>query len=260
MKNESKTLYIPLYGKASVSRRGIIIEDKKAEEIWDYEQFPLKGKSHSKWLALFMAMRASVMDKKLSSLLEENPGSTVIHIGCGLDSRCERVRADRGIWYDIDLPEVIEIRKKYFSENEKYKMLGASAEESGWVSSLPDSGKVFVVMEGLSMYLSEEAVSEIFDAVSEKYPGGEIIMDAYTSFAVRVSEYKNPIKDVGALPSFGIDDPKIFQKGKFRFSGELCMTPDEMISELSGFEKAFFRKMFCGSFAKKLYKIYTYEF
>ena len=32
MNNVNKTLYIPLYGKAYVSRKGIILNDKKAEE------------------------------------------------------------------------------------------------------------------------------------------------------------------------------------------------------------------------------------
>lgn len=259
MKNESKTLYIPLYGKALVSKKGIILSDKKAEEIWEKEGFSLGGKSRSKWLAYFMGMRAAVIDKWLSEKLSESPKSTVFHIGCGLDSRIERVNAPFEKWYDIDLPDVMEVRRLYFSESEKYKMLGASAAESAWLSEIPESGKAIVVLEGISMYLSEKAIKNLFDAVSEKFPEAEIIMDAYTSLAVKASKYKNPIKDVGAGASFGIDEPRIFECGNLCFAGEVIMTPEEKISELSGFEKAFFKKMFAGSFAKKLYKIYTYK-
>ena len=46
---------------------------------------------------------------------------------------------------------------------------------------------------------------------------------------------------------------------KVKFSGEVEMTPEEKINELSGFEKAFFKKMFAGKFAKNLYKIFTYK-
>ena len=60
MNNVNKTLYIPLYGKAYVSRRGLFLKDPKAEEIWDAEGFPLKGKSASKWLAFYMGIRAAV--------------------------------------------------------------------------------------------------------------------------------------------------------------------------------------------------------
>ena len=145
MKSESKTLYIPLYGKAFVSKKGIILSDKKAEEIWEKEKFPLGGKSKSKWLAYFMGMRSAVIDSWVSKKLSEKPESTVLHIGCGLDSRIERVKAPFEKWFDVDFPEVIEIRKEYFSETEKYIMLGASASETDWIFALPDSEKVIVV-------------------------------------------------------------------------------------------------------------------
>ena len=141
MKNESKTLYIPLYGKSFVSKKGIILRDKKAEEIWEKEKFPLGGKSKSKWLAYFMGMRSAVIDNWLSEKLSENPKSVVLHIGCGLDSRIERIKAPFEKWFDIDFPEVIEVRKNYYSETEKYKMPGASASETDWIKNLPDSEK-----------------------------------------------------------------------------------------------------------------------
>ena len=259
MKSESKTLYIPLYGKAFVSKKGIILSDKKAEEIWEKEKFPLGRKSKSKWLAYFMGMRSAVIDSWVSEKLSEKTESMVLHIGCGLDSRIERVKAPFEKWFDVDFPEVIEIRKEYFSETEKYKMLGASASETDWIFALPDSEKVLVVLEGISMYLSKEIIKNLFAAISEKFPEAEIIMDVYTEKAVKASRIKNPIQDVGALPSFGISEPSVFESEKIKFSGEKAMTPEEKINELSGFEKVFFKKMFAGSFAKKLYKIYTYR-
>ena len=73
MNEVNKTLYIPLYGKSFVSRKGIILQDSKAEEIWAKEGFELKGKSKSKWLAYNMAMRARVFDDWTSQLLKKNP-------------------------------------------------------------------------------------------------------------------------------------------------------------------------------------------
>ena len=138
-------------------------------------------------------------------------------------------------------------------------MFGASAMENGWISELENAENAVIVMEGISMYLSKKAVAGVFAAISEKFPKAEIIMDVYTSFAVKATKYKNPIKDVGALASFGVDDPLLFEEGKIKFAVEIPMTPEEKINELSGFEKVFFKKMFAGSFAKKLYKIYTYK-
>jgi O-methyltransferase involved in polyketide biosynthesis len=102
MNSVNKTLYIPLYGKAYVSKKNIILQDKKAEEIWEQEGFGLKGKSKSKWLAYYMAMRSAIYDEWVAKELEINPEAVVLHIGCGLDSRAERVNAKKKQWFDID--------------------------------------------------------------------------------------------------------------------------------------------------------------
>ena len=62
MNNVNKTLYIPLYGKSLVSKKGILLHDPKAEAIWEAEGFALKGKARSKWLAYYMGMRSAVFD------------------------------------------------------------------------------------------------------------------------------------------------------------------------------------------------------
>ena len=100
MNNVNKTLYIPLYGKAYVSRKGIILNDKKAEEIWNTEGFELKGKSKSKWLAYYMGMRSAVFDMWLKEQLEKDSKAVVLHIGCGMDSRVLRVCTD-GQLYNV---------------------------------------------------------------------------------------------------------------------------------------------------------------
>ena len=73
MNSVQKTMYIPLYGKSYVSKKGMILHDAKAEEIWAAEGFPLKGRSSSKWLAYYMGMRAAVFDRWLTSRLEADP-------------------------------------------------------------------------------------------------------------------------------------------------------------------------------------------
>ena len=69
MNGINKTLYIPLYGKASVSKKGIILQDKKAEMIWKKEGFDLKGKAKSKWLTYYMGMRSAVFRQRVYFIL-----------------------------------------------------------------------------------------------------------------------------------------------------------------------------------------------
>ena len=122
MNSVNKTLYIPLYGKALVSKKGVILSDKTAENIWESEGFQLKRKSKSKWLAYYMAMRSKVFDNWVYNLAQKNPNAVIIHLGCGLDSRVKRLNVSN-LFYDVDFPSVISERKKYFSESENYKMI-----------------------------------------------------------------------------------------------------------------------------------------
>ena len=80
MNNVNKTLYIPLYGKAYVSKKGIILNDPTAVEIWNKEGFSLKGKSKSKWLAYYMAMRSRVIDDFVNEQIEKNPEAVVFSV------------------------------------------------------------------------------------------------------------------------------------------------------------------------------------
>ncbi len=136
MNNVNKTLYIPLYGKAYVSRKGIILHDAMAEDIWEREGFDLKGKSKSKWLAYYMAMRSAVYDEWVKQEIANTSDDVVLHIGCGMDSRIKRIGEKDIHWYDIDLPDVIEERHKYYNETNFYHMLSADMRLDKWKSSI----------------------------------------------------------------------------------------------------------------------------
>lgn len=259
MNATNRTLYIPLYGKALVSRKGVLLRDSKAEQIWAQEGFPLHGKPKSKWLAYFMGMRAAVMDQWLRERLDEMPGAAVLHLGCGLDSRVLRVGVGDGPWYDVDMPEVIGLRRRYYEEQGVYHMIGADVTELGWLEGLPDAPAALVVLEGLSMYLPMDRLKALLEAIQRRFGRGAVILDAYTRFAVRASKYANPIKAVGAGVITGIDDPEMLSGPEIRFREQRSLTPETLICELDGFDAWFFRKMFAGKATDGLYRLYTYS-
>ena len=217
MNEVNKTLFIPLYGKSKVSKQNIILHDPDAERIWEAEKFPIHGKSKSKWLAYNMAMRARVFDDWTDSMLEQNPDALILHIGCGLDARCNRVKQPYKRWIDCDFPDVINIRKKYYEETGNYQMRAVDATDSEQVKALPESKTVIVVLEGLSMYLSNEQLHKFFKTLEEKYEKIYILMDIYTEFAAKVSKYKNPINDVGVTLVYGLDEPRELESSNFKF-------------------------------------------
>lgn len=260
MTNINKTLYIPLYGKSFVSKKGIILHDETAEKIWADAAIQLKGKSRSKWLAYNMAMRARVFDDWTEQMLARHPQAIVLHIGCGLDSRCRRIKQPFTQWLDCDFPDVIEARKSYYSETEHYKMKTLNAAEPETVKALPDSDIAIIVFEGISMYLTHSQLHDFFQALQNKYPELHILMDVYTEFGAKASKYKNPINDVGVTKVYGIDNVQDILSGlKIRLKAEHSFTPPKLVDELHGAERFFFKLLFTGSMYKKIYRLYELE-
>lgn len=262
MNSVNKTLYIPLYGKAMVSRQKIILRDPAAERIWAEQEhnITLRGKSKSKWLCYNMAMRARIFDDWTNTMLLQNSGSLVLHIGCGLDSRCNRVNQNYHAWYDCDFPDVIEARKKYYEENERYHMIALNAADSEQIKSLPQSDTAIIIFEGISMYLTNDELHNFFSALEQKYGHLHVLMDVYTMFGAKASKFKNPINDVGVTKVFGIDDIDGLLAGlKTHCIKEHSLTPENLVNEIPPRDRRIFKMLFTGKLYRKIYRLFELE-
>ena len=258
MNSVNKTLYIPLYGKSYVSKKGLFLHDEKAEEIWAAEGFSLKGKSKSKWLAYYMGIRSAVFDEWLQKQLAAAPNAVVVHIGCGMDSRVIRIGNQNHKWYDVDFPEVIKERKRYYAETDDYKMIAGDARDCSWLSAIKKKQSATVVMEGVSMYLTAAEMQNLAASLCAHFESIVLLVDAYTSFAAKMSKRRNPINDVGVTEVYGIDDPQSYQTDQLTFVKEHTMIPQKYVDELHGLERFIFAKLYAGGFSKKLYRLYEY--
>ena len=260
MNEVNKTLYIPLCGKSRVSKEDIILKDPSAERIWTAEGFPLRGRAASKWLAYNMAMRARVFDGWTEAMLRQSPDAVVLHVGCGLDSRFERVKTPCACWIDCDFPEVIELRRKYYRESERYHMRGLNAAAPEQIRTLPDGESAVVVLEGLSMYLTNAQLRGFFETLLDKYAQLHVLMDVYTVLGAKASHFKNPINDVGVTRVYGVDDIERLLSGlRLRFKAERSFTPDALVEELKAVDRRVFRLLFTGKAYGKIYRLLELE-
>ncbi len=260
MNNVNRTLYIPLYGKAYVSKKHIILHDEKAEEIWEKEALELKGKSKSKWLAYYMAMRAAVYDEWVKQKTAANPDAVVLHIGCGMDSRILRTGCDKTTWYDMDFPAVIGERRKYFSETDYYRIIPADMRTADWTRSIPSGKDAVIVMEGVSMYFQPKELTTLLATLARHFRSVALLMDCYTERAAKASKYKNPINDVGVTVVYGYDNPQeLAEQSGLSFVKGHPMTPDNLVDELTGIERTVFRHLFAGGIANSMYKMYEFQ-
>ena len=124
-------------------------------------------------------------------------------------------------------------------------MTALDASRPEQIGTLPDCNTAIVVLEGLSMYLTNSQVRGLLQALDKKYRELHILMDVYTEFGVKASKYKNPVNDVGVTKLYGIDDIESIIDGlRIRFVKEHSFTPAPLVSKLAPVDRLFFKMLF----------------
>ncbi len=260
---EKETLFVPLLGKAMLSREARpILRDPKAEEIVeriDYDFDPLRVPRKT---LTTLAMRAKQLDAYVTDYLHHTENPVVLHLGCGLDSRVLRVGFDRGAWYDLDYPDVIALRREFYQESAGYHMIASSVTDHRWMDQVAEAdGPACIVAEGLLMYLHEDEVKRLFVDLQERLPGSEICFDAFSVMTAKAANRHPSIKKTGARLLWGVDDAhQIEQWGSgMELLEEWYFTDSEDIPSLGFGDRFMFRTMGAFSMAKKAQRVLRFR-
>jgi O-methyltransferase involved in polyketide biosynthesis len=152
---------------------------------YDFDQVRKIRMSEGNKVARIMLTRE--MDHYARDFLSRHPEAVVVHIGCGLDSRFERVDNGRVEWYDLDLPDVIGLRRKFISdEGERYHLLPCSVLEDAWLEAVKvQSRRPFLFLaENVFVYFMEAQVKSLVLRLRDHFPGAELVFDGWTPFFV----------------------------------------------------------------------------
>ena len=134
-------------------------------------------------------VRMKKFDSHVHTFLTRIPDSVVVHIGCGLDTRFERVDNGYVEWFDLDMPDVIELRHKLIhSDCSRYHTLATSVLEDGWIEEVDrlKPRSFMFIAEGVLPYFDEAQVKALFHKLCRHFPGSELVCDAHTPFVVWV--------------------------------------------------------------------------
>ncbi len=193
----AETLLIPLYTRAIESQHlDAIIKDEKAAELVtrmpeafdQVRQIPM-----NELLKVMRLIFTREFDRYARDFLSRNPEAVVAHMGCGLDSRFERVDNGRVEWFDVDLPEVIDLRRTFFgAESERYHLLGCSVLEDAWLEAVKVHSQrqfgprrpVLILAETVFVYFTEVQVRSLVLKLRDQFPGAELVFDGWRPFEV----------------------------------------------------------------------------
>ncbi len=208
-----------------------------------------------------LRIRAKQLDAYTRQFIAAHPIALILHLGCGLDSRCQRVGRAGVRWIDLDMPDVIELRRKFYSETENYHMVASSVGDLAWMEKVSSEGRpVFVVAEGLLMYLHGSDVKALILGLHQKFPGCELAFDAFSKLTADRVKAHPSLQKTGATIHWGIDDPReieqwstgIYLKEEWFFSQE----PD--LDRLGWFYRFMFRLTSSMEVANRAHRLLHY--
>jgi O-methyltransferase involved in polyketide biosynthesis len=206
-----QTLFIPLAARArETGRKRPVLRDPKAAELIasiDFDEAKY-GRGVGGWLTV---LRTAVYDFWVRQFLAEHPAGTVIELGTGLNTRFERVDNGQVHWIDLDLPDTIELRGRFFTDTGRRRMIPASVLSDEWLPVVADSpGPYFFVTEGVLTYLPEDDVRQTLARIAARFPGARLALDTYPQRMYQ-QQHKLAGKRGIAQWQWACDDPRSLQ-------------------------------------------------
>jgi O-methyltransferase involved in polyketide biosynthesis len=208
----AETLLLPLSIRARESRRpDAIVKDQAVEDLINSLDYDFSGFKFDKEDEVGIILRVRQFDYYTREFLVRNPNAVVVHLGCGLDSRFERV--DNGLveWYDLDLPEVIDLRRQLLGgERPRYHQLSGSMFDNTWQAELSaGQPRPFLFLaEGVFMYFEESKIRELVLSLCKRYPGAELVFDGFSRLVVWANNRLLKRKKISAHYSFALSNGK----------------------------------------------------
>ena len=207
-KGVQETLLIPLAIKASETKRtNPRIQDFKSVEI--VEKLKLDTFQYDKFMSHEGVVARTIMfDNAARSFLKQYPQAVCISIGCGFDARFSRI--DNGLitWYDLDFPEVIEKREKFFPHHNRVHVIPKSALDTSWPKEVIKGQKTLILLEGILMYFREEEVKKLLKIIKDNFQDVVILAKLMPPFSAQNSKHHDTVKNTQAKFKWGVKSGK----------------------------------------------------
>jgi O-methyltransferase involved in polyketide biosynthesis len=199
-----ETLLLPLWGRAiETKKQKPLLIDNKAVDFTTISK-NIKNLTRLSWIA-----RSIYFDKKIKEFINVFSDATIVNIGCGLDTTFDRVDNGKIHWYDLDLPDTIELRKKYISETDRRIFISKSVFDTSWYDKVGKKNNVMLLIAGVLYYFVESDIKRLFSDFHTFLSGAEIVFDYASKLGIRLSNkvvLEKGGMDKSAYLKWGIDN------------------------------------------------------
>lgn len=179
-----ETMLQTVFARAKETKTRGAITDSKAVEIIDRLDYDFSAADQDTAMHSGVIARTIVLDRLVKAYLAGHGGAVVVNIACGLDTRCYRM-SGYSHWYNLDLPESIAVRKRLLPESGSISQIAMSAMDN-WGGEIGETGtSTLVIIEGLTMYLSEADVKRIFAVISGRFDRVTVLVETMNPMVVR---------------------------------------------------------------------------
>ncbi len=207
-----QTMLATLYARAlDAAAPKPMLGDRYARDLVDRIDYDWTRTAITARTAPSVTTRTAHFDAWTRQFLASRPtGSTctVLHLGCGLDSRYARIDPGPDVeWYDVDYPDVIALRRQLLPEHEHHHLVAASVTDAALLADVPADRPTLLLGEGLTMYLTRDEGTALLRRVVDRFPSGELQFDAFSTFGIRMQWSNRVVRRAGAKLHWGIDGP-----------------------------------------------------
>gem|GEM_PF-370629 len=173
-----QSMLVAAYLRAQETRRpDRLVNDQKALEIVERVDFDFDRLKTPLSLQLDSALRAELLDELVGEFLQRHPAGIIVNLGSGLDGRFWRIDNGRVRWFDVDMPDSLVVRRKFYEEGPRNRFITSSMFDEHWINELqrqPDE-PVLLIAEAVFVFFPEAKLQELFRMLAERLPGAELL-------------------------------------------------------------------------------------
>lgn len=185
-----ETLLLPLWGRAyETAKSNPRLIDKKAVEIIDRIDYDFstiektQSISQHSWVA-----RSLHTDKMALEFIKKHPEATIINIGCGMDTTFSRIDNGKIIFYELDLPDVIALRKNFYEDSNRHISIASSFLETDWFEKVKVQDGLLFLAGGVLMYFEEEQIKAFFIKVADYFKECDFFFDSLSPMGMKIAK------------------------------------------------------------------------